>query len=243
VQNLAKLPFLACILLACASLSARAAGQENTTSEARERWAGKSEAERHLLRRRFEEWKHLTEEERQSVRERARRLEERKRELDETATEEDRKALEALSPEERDRRLLLQALDEGRARGRSLREHLPPELVERLERADPRDRRRILDEFRRRMREEDSAATLRGLAIRLNLSREEARRLERLPLEERLKKIAELKRRFLEERIRREGLPPGMSVEAYRRLRELSPGEFLQRFRPWADRERSRRSR
>lgn len=81
--------------------------------------------------------------------------------------------------------------DEFRAQGREVRRRLPDGLQKRLERAEPEQRRRLLERLVQE-RERFSRKAIETMGERLSLSSREVRRLERLPLDQRLHAMREL---------------------------------------------------
>jgi len=228
------LTFLAALPAGSVSFAQRDGAQRDPArlQEMRERWSQKSEAEREVLRRRYEELRRLPDEDRAKLQDRLRRFEAHEAEARRSMSAEDRRRLEQLPREERERMWRDRAFERSRERGRSLREGLPYAVRERLESASPGERRRMIDEWKRRDRDRWSREGLRTLGRGLELAPEEVRRLEELPLEERIERMRGLKRRQLERRVRAEGLPEGLTRERWEQLQQLPDERFLEAVRP-----------
>lgn len=167
-----------------ASAQAEAPPSERPLELLRQRWEQKSPAEKELLRERFRRLKRLPAEERELFVERGRRLAEQRRHFHAEGREDFEGELHRRA----------------RAEGRRFREHLPPPLLEELERTEVERRPVLLERYLRRLRHTRCRPLLERLDRELSLDERERRLLERLGEPQRLERMLELRERLRERR-------------------------------------------
>ncbi len=220
---------LVLVALSFVPLAARSAEVEaRRVAEHRARWIEKPEAERSLLRARFEKLRGMPVEDRQALLARARRVMQLEREIKREASSELIEEIGELPADKREATWRRHVEAEVRRRGRTLREKLPPALLERCEAASPSERRKLLRTFVCRENGDKARLLVRRLGRMLGLEREELERLATLPADELPQTVASLRRRHFEGRVARRGLPPGLSQETWDVLATLSDTEFLE---------------
>jgi len=152
--------------------------------ELRVRLAARPAAERERLEHHLDEFEKLPPQARAKLLQRARTLREREQALPATP----RTEAEA-RPAERQARLRAEI----RAQGGEVRGRLPEALRKRLEKAEPEERRRLLERMARE-RERLSREAIHAMTEQLPLAPHEVQRLERLPVDQRLRAMRELSR-------------------------------------------------
>ena len=196
----------------------------------RAKWSRKSEAERELLKERFEELRSMDPDLRAQLRERARGIRAAQKELLADAPDGLRQELNALEADERERRERRYLRERKREWGRHVRKVLPDRFVQELREAPPRERLRMFDRFRQEQRRRKSLKAIMALAEEMDLGPEEVRRLREVPVEERMGSLRRLRRRHLE-REARGGRLPGITPAEWSRLESLSDEAFFGRMR------------
>lgn len=201
---------------------------------ARRRWERLSPEEKQRARAAYESYVKLSEEERHGLAERARRLQETRERVQREMAPETREKLGKMEPAKR--RQVMDDMVEGEAReiGQRIRQRLPDNWLERLERATPEDRARFLEQFKVEQRERFGRIAIEQIGRRLQLPPDEIRRLQELPEQERAQSVLELRQRLSSEEAREFGLPPGIDAKEWERWQKLPPEEFfeqVQRYR------------
>lgn len=202
-----------------------------TLERARQRWERLSPDDQARYRDRYERYQALGEDERRGLAERARRVHEAKERLRATLSEEMRAKLDGLEPRQRETVINELVQNELRARGARIREKLPADVVERLERARPEERGRILFACQKETREKFAGEAIGRLGRKLGLPEAEIERLKSLPGPERVAAALELGKQSSMREVNESGLPPGVSAAQWNELSALPPNEFFERVR------------
>ncbi len=231
--------FLALCTLAGASSAASTPNRsqervERTEAElrdARARWEALTDEERDELRARFDKFRQFDPARRDELRERAHRFKEIGRQLRKHGLPPElERELDGLPPDERRRRMGDWLHERFEERGRRIREKMPEDLVQRLERAPPGRRGAMAEGFRRDRRGEHSEELIDKLARSGHLPRERVDALRALPVEERVDILMDLRREKITADIVRRGLPPGITAEQWGQWQRLPTREFFEHF-------------
>lgn len=155
----------------------------------RERIRERPEEERVRLEQHLEEFEKLSPQSREKLLRRARVLRERERVLEAAEVPEVAPPQDGgkVRQEQRGRHLR----EKMRQLGSEMRSRLPRDLEQRLERAPPEQRRRLLERLWQD-RERFSYKAIEKMRLRHDLAPREIQRLERLPLQQRLEALGEL---------------------------------------------------
>jgi hypothetical protein len=166
---------------------------EPRVERVRRHWVDRAEGERRELDNRLTELEELPEEQRHEILARARALREAEHALRDAMPRELRRELEELQPEQGRERWRRHVRDCLRERGRTLREHLPHTLRERLERG-PLETRRHVQHDLERGRERMGRHELERLARELGVAPGPVRRPAELSRAARQRFLRELER-------------------------------------------------
>jgi hypothetical protein len=201
------------------------AGERTPASieSARERWQKLSPERQRELAERFQRWRSMSEEERAQMRDRYHWYERMRRSECDRLPESAKQSLERLDPERRCEAihgLLSERISE---RGQAILDMLPPEWREKLEKASPEQRLRLVEEFRKRMRAR-SLEHIDDLARDGELSAGEAERLKGLEPAKLVGELVAVERR----RIERRGPPWNVSAEQWEAWKGLSDRQFFE---------------
>ncbi|QDU64982.1 DUF3106 domain-containing protein [Engelhardtia mirabilis] len=136
--------------------TAPAVGQESNRKgpecgpdeDAASRWDRMDPERRAEMKRRFEQFRSLDDDQRQALRDRTRQLRSERDRLRDGLSEEERAKLDGLGPQERDELLRHHQEAVARARGERLLGLLPPPVIEELEGVHPADRPGVLHHWR-----------------------------------------------------------------------------------------------
>lgn len=196
----------------------------------RERWEKLSHEERERMRERFDALQRMSPEERRGVVERFERMRELEHGARERLSSERERELSTLDDHGRREALRGMLEREFSERGRAMRELLPPQLREKLERASPQEREQMLDQFRGQVRRDRLEHVLRDLGRRLDLQRNEIERVRALPETERERELLGLERRAIEHELETRGLPPWLERAEWDAWRALDTPQFIERW-------------
>ncbi len=219
-----RLLFVLVIAFLAAPSFARQDGQSP-----RERWEHMSPEERARIQDRFEHFKKLPPEQRQSLTSRAARLEQLRSEFLSHMSPELRAKLAKLSPLER-REVLRTFLEQHLVeRGRRMGEMLPQELREKLDKAAPEDRPRLMHEFFEHERRERGDRMIDHVAKELSLAPTEVERIKGLPDDQRFAAMFDLHRKLVVHEVESHGLPTWIQSGEWSEMQKLSTPEFFER--------------
>lgn len=219
--------YLLFALALCAPLFAQGLPQKAARPSPRERWEHMAPEQRRDLEQRFQKWQRLPPDERERMADRMRDLEQRIDARLERLSSEENGKLTGLAPEERRAVVRELVLSELRERGQTLRAKLPPEWLDKLERAGPCERRPLFEQFRHGVREHGGRGAILALGRELDLPEAEVQRLLALPGEQQMPAIDRLRRVQIERRVAEHGLPAQLDAETYALLGALPDREFL----------------
>jgi hypothetical protein len=233
VLALVAFPFVLAASVSAASVpaasapAAQDAGAPPSTSieSARERWQKLSPERRRELAERFERWRSMSEEERDRMRDRYHWYDRMRRSECDRLPDSAKKSLEGLDPERRCEAihgLLSERISE---RGHAILDMLPPEWREKLERASPEERQRIVEEFKERTRAR-ALARIDDLAREGEIAPEEAERLRGLAPNALVGELVTVERR----RIERRGPPSHVNAEQWDAWKALPDRQFFERW-------------
>ncbi|MBI1380237.1 MAG: hypothetical protein GC161_04025 [Planctomycetaceae bacterium] len=234
----AMFPLLLATVLPLFVFSGEAHGQDGRTrlsperrAELLERWRAKPEAERALLRERFQKLRDLNQEARQSFVRRAELLLEERERLAERPPRPWKQPLEGLDPAQR--REALRQWQEGGARWRSaeLRPRLPEDLGRALRGLPPERRPHHLETWHRERGPKLLELGLAELDRKLNLGEAKLEELRKLAPEARRAALLDLRRRALRVDVATKGPPLGLDHTRWAELEALPDEEFFRTLR------------
>ncbi len=180
--------------------------------------------ERAHLTERLKKLRRLGPEERRALLDRARSLHEMEKRAHKVAPDDLRRRLRA-DPQKAPLVWRHHFESELRSHGRRQVEKLPPEVRRRLRNATPEERQRIL------RRVQSKHMDLKRLGRTLNLDPAEIKRIEGLGAKERSAAYLGLRRQLIEFVVKRDGLPKGLTLKEWKRLRSLPDIEFFRALR------------
>lgn len=213
-----------------------AAEAQDDLTRARGRWEHLTPEERRAFVERYREFRELDPAEQRALVERARRVRESVQRLTNELGPDVRDKLREMDPARRREAVREIVTDEARGKGLELRARLPDDWANRLEKATPEERPRILEEFRRRHLNRLANYAVERLGRQLGLSREEIDARIKLPFEQRAALVLEMRKLAQEHDASENGLPPGMSAQDWQELQQLPAERFYERLEAYRNR-------
>ena len=197
--------------------------------ELAQRWRALSPERRAELARRYEQLRAMPDGEREALVARARELQRIEADVLDELSSEQRARFDAMPAETRRGVVHELVLQRARERAERLREALPTERLEALQRGDRRERERALGDLRRE-HERELPRRIRAVGTDLGLPEAELGRLVGLPHELQRRELAELVRRRFAAWVAENGPPPGVDPAEVERLLAAPPDVFARRY-------------